>query len=103
MSFQGCINHIQIGHENPVKGERFILFFKSRRFCEVLQTDPMGMMMSYFVILAPFKNEMTLANLCTPVKRIYTQQIKVGIISLTTHPPYDKTANATGAYCARTA
>ena len=45
----------------------------------------------------------TLANLCTPVKRIYTQQIKVGIISLTTHPPYDKTANATGAYCARTA
>lgn len=55
MSFQGCINHIQIGHENPVKGEGFILFFKSRRFCEVLQTDPMGMMMSYFVILAPFK------------------------------------------------
>lgn len=46
---------------------------------------------------------MTLANLCTPVKRIYTQQIKVGIISLTTHPAYDKTANATGAYCARTA
>lgn len=55
MSFQGCINHIQIGHENPVKGEGFILFFQVPQILRSLANRPDGNDDVIFCHTGPFQ------------------------------------------------